>query len=336
MSDLMTIGDDESTFSNSQVVSVNGEEEKEYRPLTSRLSEVDETAINSPSLKPTSPFSINSNFKKLDNMSEDDSLKSPDKKKDSLKNKKKGKEKLSPDGKGFLSHMKNFLDESKFKFEKGSLDSLESPTADKKALTRASRKYKSKDSILCETPNDVNIYGSYNSINNSDNEGPVRPRSRSKKLSLHDNLLFSNSQFSMERTGEDDSTIRNRENTGSSSLLTNDNSFIAETNDTLHVESRNSDTIKEHEEENDDDCGGVEKRKNSGNSGRRNGQGNIIIDKHHINNIINNNNLKRDKESEMYLREGYDWVVKEIQHVSHINNINNINNEEDDDEEETV
>ena len=312
----MTIGDDESTFSNSQVVSVNGEEEKEYRPLNSRLSEVDETALNSPSLKPTSPFKINSNLKRDEYISEDESPRSPDKKKDSVKGKKKGKEKLSPDGKGFLSHMKTLLDESKIKFEKGSLDSLESPT-DKKALSRASRKYRSKDSINISNlnENETNVYGSYNSINNSainsDNEGPVRPRSRSKKLSLHDNLF--GSQYSVEKNIDDDCySARNRDTTESSSIITNDNSFL-ETSENVRMESRNSDIIREHEE--DEGTLDEEKRKNSSNSGRRNGQGNIMIDKTQINSLINNN-IKRDKESEIYLKEGYDWVVKDI-HESH-------------------
>jgi len=288
ISDLMTIGDDESTFSNSQIVSVNGEEEKEYRPLNSKINEVDETALNSPNSR---PFRINSNVKN-EYLSEEESPKSPEKKRDTIK-KKKGKEKLSPDGKdgkGFLSHMKNLIDESKIKL---SLDSLESPT-DKKALTKASRKYRSKDSINISNlnENDPNVYGSYSSINNSDNEGPVRPRSRSKKLSLHDNLF--GSQYSVEKNGEDDSSVH-----------TNDNSFL-EGNENLHMETRNSDIINEEENEFTFD-----QRKNSANSGRRNGQGNIIIDKTQLSNILNNN-IKRDKDSEIYLKEGYDWVLKDI------------------------
>ncbi|ORX48912.1 hypothetical protein BCR36DRAFT_328647 [Piromyces finnis] len=309
ISDLMTIGDDEST--NNQIMSVNGEEEKELKLL--KLNDLEETSLGSLSIKPTSPFKLNSSFKKEDCLSEDESLKSPDKKKDSLKSKKKVREKLSPDGKGFLSHMKNLLDESKIKFEKGSLESLESPV-EKKSLTKSNKKYKSKDSLntSCLSENDQNIYGSINSMN-SDNEGPRR---RSKKLSLHDNLF--NSQYSV----EDPNSPKVRDNTETSSVITNDNSFI-ETNDFLHhsMEIRNSDTIKEHkdedeeENENDNESENIkndsidDERKNSTNSGRRNGQANIMIDKTQMN---NNGSLKRDRNSEIYLKEEYNWVVKDI------------------------
>ncbi|KAG4090417.1 hypothetical protein H8356DRAFT_1713385 [Neocallimastix lanati (nom. inval.)] len=281
MSDLMTIGDDETSFPNSQTVSMNGDDEKDTpRTLhSSRLSEVDESDINSPTIK---PFKINSAIekKKDDYFSEEESPRSPDKKRDTTK-RKKGKEKNSPDGKekGFFSHMKNLFDE---KLERGSVESLNSPV-DKK-LSKSNRKYKSKDSLIINNFNegDSTIYGSYNSIV-SETDGAFRPRSRSKKFSIRDNTF--GSQHSVDKGDEDkDSTsTRVRDNTETSSILTNDYNPGDE-----HIHSneiRNNNPIKEDEGElKDDDKSNI--------SGRRNGQGNIIIDQKQLNELINKEGLE--------------------------------------------
>ncbi|ORX86077.1 hypothetical protein BCR32DRAFT_325173 [Anaeromyces robustus] len=311
MSDLMTIGDDESTFSNSQIISINGEEDKDNRPIHGRLSDVDETAINSPTIKPTSPFKINSVIKKGDEYySEEDSPRSPEKKKDTVKSKKKGKEKLSPDkdSKGFLSHVKNLIDESKIKFEKGSLDSLESPS-DKKSYSKSSRKYKSKDSLNITNlnENDTTIYGSCNSVLSCENELQLRARSRSKKLSLHDTTIYS-SQYSVEKCDDDSNSLsRIRDNTETSSVITNDNCSV-DTNTTTNTNNNNdyhsidyknsNDVIKEIDVEYGDE---------NNRFSRRNGQGNIIIDKNQM------NSFRKDKENDVYLN-GYDWVVNNTNH----------------------
>jgi len=342
MSDLLTVGDDESNFSNSQIVSMNGEEEREPRPLHTRLSEVDESALNSPSLKSASPIKLNSGYRKDDYYSEEESPKSPDKRKDS-KSKKKGKEKLSPDGKGFLSHMKNFLDESKFKFDKGSLDSLESPV-DKKTLSRSNRKYKSKDSLNVNTNSDADapLYGSYNNIlGGSDADVSFLRAGKLKKFSFHDSNFYS-SQCSVER-GEDESTSTRvaRDTTETSSVLTGDNATLDgnNMNDTYHnFDIKSNDAISENENDSSTELSRL--------SLRRNGQGNIFNEKSPMtpdsnilmnydnNNSINitddasSNHSKKDKLSESF-KEGYTWVLKDIRdlgrHRHHSNDSNSPN-----------
>jgi len=342
MSDLLTVGDDESNFSNSQVVSVNGEEDREPRPLHTRLSEVDESALNSPSLKSASPIKLNSGYRKDDYYSEEESPKSPDKRKDS-KSKKKGKEKLSPDGKGFLSHMKNFLDESKIKFEKGSLDSLESPV-DRKTLSKSNRKYKSKDSLNVNSDADVPLYGSYNNIlGGSDADGAILRGAKLKKYSFHDSNFYS-SQCSVDR-GEDDSNTTRvaRDTTETSSVLTGDNATLdgSNLNDNFHnYDIRGSDAIYENENDSSTDLSRL--------SLRRNGQGNIFNEKspmtpdsnvlmnydNNSNNNINinddtsSNHSKKDRISESF-KEGYTWVLKDIRdlgrHRHHSNDNSSIN-----------
>jgi len=271
MSDLMTIGDDETSFPNSQTVSMNGDDERDTpRTLhSSRLSEVDESDINSPIMK---PFKINSALerKKDDYFSEEESPRSPDKKRDTTK-KKKGKEKSSPDGKekGFFSHMKNLFDE---KLERGSVESLNSPT--EKKLSKSSRKYKSKDSLLINE-GDSTIYGSYNSIV-SETDGAFRPRSRSKKFSLRDNTF--GSQHSVDKGDEDSTSTRVRDNTETSSILTNDNNLGDEHIHSNEIRSNNPIKEDDGESRDDDDKSNI--------SGRRNGQGNIIIDQKQLNELI--------------------------------------------------
>jgi len=339
MSDLLTVGDDESTFSNSQVVSVNGEEDREPRPLHSRLSDVDESALNSPSLKSASPIKLSSGLKKDEYFSEEDSPKSPEKRKDS-KSKKKGKEKLtSPDSKGFLSHMKNLLDESKFKFEKGSLDSLDSPV-DKKTLSKSTRKYKSKDSLNVNNEVEVAFYGSYNNIlGGSDMDGSFIKGVRLKKLSFHDSNLVYSSQCSVDRGEEDSSTTKvGRDTTETSSVLTGDNTTLDGCNFNDHLRSfeiRSNDAINENENDSSTDLSRL--------SLRRNGQGNIFVDKSPLTpdstNNDNNSNIntnivddtssnhsKKDKLSESF-KEGYSWVLKDIRdlgrHRHHSNDSSN-------------
>jgi len=265
MSDLMTIGDDDS-FSNSQILSIGEDDKEGSRLFHNRFGDYDDSAVNSPILKPDSPFRINSSVdKRSDYLSEEDSPRSPDKKKDSVR-KKKGKEKLSPDkdNKGFFSHVKNLIDESKVKFERGSLDSLDSPS-EKKSGKSSVRKYKSKDSLNLNE-GDTTVHGSLNSI-------------ISKKLSLRDNTLGS-SQISIERVDEDSGSTKLRDNTETSSV--NDNSPL----DYAHsIELRNSDIIRESEGSGREDD---DKSIKSSKSGRRNGQG-YIFDK----------NLSK-KDSEIY------------------------------------
>jgi len=305
MSDLMTVGDDEATCTNSQIVSVSGEEEKEYRSLNPRLSDVDESVINSPSFKPTSPFKINPSLRKESNASDDDFPKSPDKKKDP-KNKKKGKEKPSPDGKGFLSHMKKVLDDSKNKSEKGSMDSIEN-SSDRKSIMKSNKKYRSKDSInvFGLSENDTTVYGSFNNIINGDGDGPIKLRNKTKKLSLHENLFYS--QSSMDKTDDDTNSTKSRGRTESCSVITNNGTPDA--NDTSNANDGGKDSnmnISEAEE--------------LINPGRRNGQGNIMINKNQINNLINSSTITRDKDSEIYLKDGYDWVVRELNVLSRCKN----------------
>lgn len=318
MSDLMTIGDDDS-YSNSQILSANEDDRDGLKPLHTKLSELDDSAVNSPTLKPGSPFRLTGVDKKNGNdyYSEEESPRSPDKKKDSVKGKKKGKEKLSPDkDKGFFSHMRNYFDE---KHERGSTDSLNSPV-DKK-LTKSNKKYKSKDSLNVNSfnENESGFYGSVNSVLSSDNEGSLRQKNKSKKHSIRDNTF--SSQHSVDKGDEDSSSTRNRDNTETSSVITNENSPLDGN------EIRNSDVIKESDFEGKDDD---ERSIHSTKSGRRNGQGNIVIDKSQLNYLINNN-LKREKDSEIYLKEGYDWVVNNHETGISLPNLNiesTINEEE--------
>jgi len=335
MSDLMTVGDDESTFSNSQIVSINGEEDVNYpRPLHSRLSEVDETLINSPNLKSMSPIKLNSAFRKEEYYSEEESPKSPEKRKDSNKSKKKGKEKLSPDGKGFLSHVKNIFDDSK-RYERGSCDSLESPI-DRKGMSKSNRKFKSKDSLNVNNDVDTTIYGSYNSVLiGSDSDGTyIRGGlGRQKKLNNHDHT--GSSQCSIEK-GEDD----NSSGTRVGIIDAGDNADGNE-NSLQSFEVRSNLAIDENEE---DIC------EASKLSLRRNGQGNIFIEKGLLsptsaesnsatntvfsfdNTNVNDDNhschshsSKKDKDS---IKEGFSWVLKDIRdqgrhkNHSHENSVN--------------
>jgi hypothetical protein len=278
MSDLMTIGDDDNSNSNSQILSTNGEDESgtSYK-LNSALDK----------LKPGDEY-----------YSEEDSpIRSPDKKRDTTK-KKKGKDKSSPDKeKGFFSHMKNLFDE-----KIGSTDSIGSPI--EKKLSKANKKFKSKDSLnINNEGGDTTIYSSYNSVLSSDNEGSVKQGKKSKKLGLHD-VMFG-SQHSIEKADEDSTINRPRDNTETSSVITCDNSI---TEERLHNNNdiKNNETIKEVDNEmNEMNC----------NSGRRNGQGNITTDKDQQTNSVNNenneneNNKKNNERvSEIYIKE-YDWVV---------------------------
>jgi len=317
MSDLMTVGDDESTFSNSQVVSINGEDDINYpRPLHSRLSEVDETVINSPNLKSMSPIKLNSAFRKDEYYSEEESPKSPEKRKDSNKSKKKGKEKLSPDGRGFLSHVKNIFDDSKFKFEKGSLDSLESPV-DRKGMSKSSRKFKSKDSLNVNNDPDTTLYGSYNSVLvGSDADGTyIRGLGRQKKLSIHDNTC--SSQCSIEK-GDDD-------NSSNTKVVAIDTGEGDNNENYLHSFDVMSNLAVNENDENNSELSKL--------SLRRNGQGNIFIEKglfsptsaesNGTSNIFFSNDnedkhsSKKDKDS---IKEGYSWVLKDIrEHGRHKN-----------------